>query len=310
MKKVLNIVNGERVIKAMKQANISGSFLPWQDFLHEGPVPETLSLEALSKIRAEFIIKKGLEGFQEVYESFRDRNSTLKSFKKYNTILLWFEHDLYDQLQLIQLLDWFAKYSSTDTQIFIIYPENYLGKSTPRELTNFMLYNRELVTHSHFITARKAWSAFTSKTPQAIYRLLRDDTETLPSLKDAIKRLLEEYPNTTNGLSRTEHQALLIISNGKNRPQNIFEEYQKSEQRIFMGDILFWDILKKLVELNLINSMQNGQDLKLSPLGVEVLRGKKNLLEFHKIDKWIGGVHLTHDTLWCWDIKAEQILKV
>jgi hypothetical protein len=310
MKKILNIINGDIVKNTLKQANISGFFLPWQDFLHEGPVPESLSLEALSKIRAEFISKKGLGEFHEIYQNFRDRDSTLKSFRKYNSILLWFEHDLYDQLQLIQLLDWFAKYSSTATQIFIICPENYLGKSTPRELTNFMLYNREIVTHSHFITARKAWSAFTSKTPQAIYRLLSDDTETLPFLKDAIKRLLEEYPNTTNGLSRTEHQALLIISNGKNRPQEIFEEYQKSEQRVFMGDILFWDILKKLVELNLINSMQDGQDLRLSPLGVEVLRGKKKLFDFHNIDKWIGGVHLTHDNLWCWDIEAEQILKI
>ncbi len=310
MKKVLNIVNSDIVIERMKWANISGSFLSWQDFLHEGPVPENLSLETLSKVRAEFVHKKGFGDFKEVYQRFRDRDSTLKSFKKYDTIFLWFEHDLYDQLQLIQLLDWFAKYSSIDTKIYIISPDNYLGKSTHKELRDFLLYNRELVTRSHFITARKAWSAFTSKTPQAIYRLLRDDMEALPFLTDAIKRLLEEYPNTINGLSRTEHQALMVIANSKNRPQDIFQEYQKSEQRVFMGDILFWDVLKKLVESNLLNSMQNGQDLRLSSLGDEVLRGEKNLLEFYKIDRWIGGVHLTNENLWCWDIKAERISKL
>jgi hypothetical protein len=293
----------------MKQANISGSFLSWQDLLHEGPAPESLSLEALSKRRAEFISQKGLGEFIEIYQSFKDRDSALKSFKKYDKILLWFEHDLYDQLQLIQLLDWFAKYASSNSKISIISPENYLGKATPKELREFLLYNRELVTHNHFITARKAWSAFSSKTPQAIYRLLGDDIEALPLLGDAVKRILEEYPNTTNGLSRTAHQALLIISNGKNTSLDIFLEYQKSEERPFMGDILFWDILKKLVESNLLNSTKNGQELKLTSLGVEVLRGKKNLLEFHKIDRWIGGVHLTPNNLWCWDIKSKQILK-
>ncbi|NEW59727.1 hypothetical protein GSY74_00380 [Sulfurovum sp. bin170] len=260
-------------------------------------------------MRAEFISKKGLGEFSEVYQNFKDRDSTLKSFRKYDKIFLWFEHDLYDQLQLIQLLDWFAKYASTDTQISIISPENYLEKSTPKELREFLLYNRELVTHRHFITARKAWSAFSSKTPQVIYKLLNDDIEALPFLKDAVKRILEEYPNSINGLSRTAHQALLIISDGKQKPQDIFEEYQNSEERLFMGDVLFWDILKRLVEANLLNSMENGRDLKLTSLGVEVLQGKKNLFELHKVDRWIGGVHLTPDNLWCWDIETEQILK-
>jgi hypothetical protein len=308
MKKILNIVNGERVIEIMKQANISGSFLPWKDFLHEGPVPEALSLEALSKIRAEFIAKKGFGEFDEIYQSFRDRDSALKSFRKYSKILLWFEYDLYDQLQLIQILDWFAKYASNSTKISIISPANYLGISTQKELTNFLLYNRELVTHNHFITARKAWSAFSSKTPQAIYKLLDDDTTILPFLRDAIKRVLEEYPNTTNGLSRTAHQALLIISKGKRRPKDIFKEYQKSEERIFMGDVLFWNIIKRLVEANLLNSMQNGKDLRVTSLGMEVLKGKRNLLEFYNTDRWIGGVHLTPDNIWCWDIEKEEIV--
>lgn len=43
----------------MQQAGIAGEFLPWRDVLHEGPVPETPSLEALSKIRAGFIAEKG-----------------------------------------------------------------------------------------------------------------------------------------------------------------------------------------------------------------------------------------------------------
>lgn len=308
MKKILNIVSGDTVIKQMKEAKVFGSFLPWRDFLHEGPAPEALSLEALSKVRARYISKQYLGDFSKVHQSFKDRDSTLKSFKKYDSILLWFEHDLYDQLQLIQLLNWFAKYASNHTKISIIKPENYLAKSTPQELTHFLLYNRETITHNHLITARKAWSAFTSKTPEAIYKLLYDDVEALPFLKDAINRLLEEYPNTKNGLSRTAHQALLIISKGKNRPQDIFEEYQKSEQRIFMGDIIFWNVIKKLTEANLLNYTENGQNLRLTSLGREVLEGKKKLFEFHKINRWIGGVHLTLNNLWCWDIKKRKIV--
>ena len=45
MKNILNITNGDCAVETMKKANIAGLFLPWRDVLHEGPVPDDLSLE-------------------------------------------------------------------------------------------------------------------------------------------------------------------------------------------------------------------------------------------------------------------------
>ena len=39
----------------MKDSGIEGDFLSWLDVLHDGPVPEGLSLEELSEVRADFI---------------------------------------------------------------------------------------------------------------------------------------------------------------------------------------------------------------------------------------------------------------
>lgn len=309
MNKVLNIVNGDIVLNSLKEANIGGSFLPWGDFLHDGAVPEALSLEKLSNIRAKFISQKGLGEFDDIYQEFQDRDSMLKTYQKYDEINLWFENDLYDQLQLIQILDWFAKHASDNNNIFIIYPENYLSKATSKELHDFLLYNKELVTYNHFITARKAWSAFSSKSPYAWYKLLDDDTATLPFLKDAVKRMLEEYPNTTNGLSKTAHQILLSISKGNHNPKDIFIDCQKSETRPFIGEIVFFYIIKELVETNLLNSTKNGKYITLTTLGIEILEGKKNWLNHTRVDRWIGGVHITTNNPWCWDIKSEHIIK-
>jgi hypothetical protein len=309
MTKILNIVNGDIVTNNMKNAHIDGTFLSWGDFLHEGAVPQDLSLEVLSEIRAEFINQKGLGEFSKIYQEFKDRDSMLKTFKKYNKIFLWFENDLYDQLQLIQILDWFAKYASNSTNIYIVHPENYLANSTPKELKSFLLYNKEFVTHNHFITARKAWGAFISKTPYAWYKLLDDDTDSLPFLKDAVKRMLEEYPNSINGLSRTQHQILLSISKGYNNPTDIFNDYQKQEERAFMGEIIFIHTLKELVETNILNSIKNGNYMELTTLGQEVLNGKKDLFNISRVDRWIGGVHITTDNPWCWNIKNQNIIK-
>jgi len=59
MGNILNITNGDYAVEIMKKASISGVFLPWRDALHEGPVPDKLSLEELSKIRAQYIVESG-----------------------------------------------------------------------------------------------------------------------------------------------------------------------------------------------------------------------------------------------------------
>ena len=307
MNKILNIISGETLISLMKDANIPGNFLPWQDFLHEGSVPYGLSLEALSKIRAEFITNKGLGNYDEIYQSFKDRNAQLNAFKKYDKIILWFEDDLYDQLQLIQILDWFAKYSSNSKVLSLISTNQYLSLATHQELQELLLYQKEPVTHNHLIVARKAWSAFTSPTPQAWMKLLNDDISALPFLKDATIRMLEEYPNNINGLSRTAHQALLIISNGETLPEHIFQKYQQSEPKSFMGDVLFFDILNTFVSTDILKSSH--EHLTITPLGERLLKGEENWLHIHPIDYWLGGVHQTKENLWCWDIQTKRVSK-
>lgn len=309
MNKILNIVNGDAIINKLESAGIHGTFLPWQDFLHEGPVPESLSLEALSRIRATYISNKGLGSFEEINQSFKERNATLNSFKKYQKIILWFEHDLYDQLQLIQVLQWFSKYASKSTSISYISCDKHLHSYPPNELKELLLYNREQVSHTHYIIAKKAWSAFCSPTPEAWFKLQDDDISELPFLKNSIIRMLEEYPNTINGLSRTAHHALLIIKNDIHHPQEIFEQYQESEELRFMGDILFWDILKELVDKKLLNAQEEGRYLQITHTGKEVLKGSLNWLNIHQIDKWLGGVHLNHQNLWCWNIESKKIIQ-
>ena len=51
--------------------------------------------------------------------------------------------------------------------------------------------------------------------------------------------MFEEYPNCSNGLSRTAQQALKIIAEGEKRPGRVFSRYQESEDRMFLGDSSF-----------------------------------------------------------------------
>lgn len=304
MNKRLNIVNSDACVVLMKEAGIQGDFLAWRDFLHEGPVPANLSLEKLSEIRANFITQYGLGTFHELFEEFHQRDTQLKAYKDYSHITLWFEHDLYDQLQLLQILSWFAQQDLQETFLTIICTNNHLGESSSQQIQKLLHYETPISTE-HLEIADKAWSAFCHNSPEQWIQLLQEPITLLPYLKEAIYRMLEEYPNTQCGLSRTEFQALTIIATGGDNPLDIFNLYQRHEERRFMGDVVFWKILENFQNYGVIENLEG--KLQLTLLGEELLEGKVYWFNIKPFEKWIGGVKLTPDNLWCWNVEKKQL---
>ena len=319
MRNILNITNGDCAVDIMKKANISGVFLPWRDVLYEGPIPDDLSLEELSRVRAQFIIERKWGAPEETRKSFIQRDNELKSFTEYEKVRLWFEHDLYDQLQIIQILDWFHKNHTGEVELSIICTKQYLGRLSPEEMKKLIKYEQP-ITEDHLELSCKAWSAFRSSSPEAWCGLLNTDTSALPFLEEAVVRLLEEYPSCSNGLSRTAEQALKVILAGEKQPGKVFSGSQGLEERIFLGDSSFWVTLHELLESNpplivlpegmaLTLPVSKEQELTITSTGLDVLAGKINWLEVSRLDRWIGGVHLNPANLWCWSPDSRSIVK-
>ena len=78
------------------------------DVLHDGPVPERLSLEGLSNIRAKFIAECDWDSLENAKDSFRKGDIVFHNWHKSDEVLLWNSFELFDQLHLLQLLDPFA----------------------------------------------------------------------------------------------------------------------------------------------------------------------------------------------------------
>lgn len=319
MESILNITNGDCAVEVMKKADIPGEFLPWRDVLHEGPVPAELSLEELSQVRAEFIVSRGWGKPEAVHRDFVERDNTLKSVNDYDKVILWFEHDLYDQLQIIQILDWFSHNNQNKAAISIICTDNYLGVLSPDKMKSLFEYE-VAVTDRHLNLAKTAWIAFRSSTPEAWFALLDEDTTALPYLNAAIIRLMEEYPDSVTGLSRTAQQALRIISEGEKLPGKVFGRNQQLEDSMFMGDSSFWSILHELLDAcpplltlpegkTLTLPTAKDQELSITPDGLAVLEGNKSWFNIKAIDHWTGGVHFTHANTWCWDAYSGSIVK-
>lgn len=172
---MLHITNGESV--QIRDTGLPGRIVYWNDLLHEGPVPWGLSLRELSRIRESFIA--GFFGMPASEVSFRERDDALDHSADHEEVVLWFEHDLYDQLQLIQILDWCSEQNPGSTKLSLIGTEVYFGSLRPETLRS-LFETRRPVSAAQFDVAKRAWSAFRQPEPVKLLDFWKSDISALP----------------------------------------------------------------------------------------------------------------------------------
>ena len=320
----LIITNGDSAGEILRKAYMGTEVLPWRDVLHEGPVPLTGSHEELSEMRAEFLGGRNWADRAALLENFKARDRGLAHHETFQTVTLWFEHDLYDQLQLIQILDWFAANPRGDGALWLVQAMDFLGPQSPETITKFA-ENKMRASAAQLKLARGAWSAFRQPTPEAWAHLLSEDISALPCLEQAVRRMLQELPAAGSGLSRTQHQILMAINEGISEPRRLFGASQQLEEAAFMGDWSFWGWLDDLASGT--GRLIEGSDARFSPslseeefkayvatplrlnkLGLRVLGGSADYTNEAAVDRWVGGTHLTNDNLWRWDDESGKLV--
>lgn len=322
----LHVLNGDATREIMERSHIPGAYTVWADVLHEGPVPADVDDEEFRRIRHGF--HTSLADFVPADEGaamHRGWDERLASFGDYDEVVLWFEHDLFDQLILIRHLDWFARRDMGRTALSLIcigeFPgvESFagLGQLSPDQLAS-LLGTRQRVTMRQTELGRAAWRAFTSNDPSAIERVLARDSSALPFLRGALMRFLEEYPAVRSGVGRTERQILDGLLRGIRSPLDLFIDGQKREERVFMGDATFWTRLEtlargprplvRLSERPTEGRLPNGE-IELTADGRRVATGELDWVAIGGIDRWFGGVHLVGDRAeWRWDPDRRQLV--
>lgn len=329
MPSVLHITNGDAAGGAIRASGLAGDVLTWRDILHEGPVP-ALPLPALSQVRAEYLAGEGLGERARLSADFSERDATLMRFTDNDHVVLWFEWDLYDQLQLIQLLDFFSAYSlagleETHTRLDIVCIAGYLGE-TPAERFRILHDERLPVSEAMLALGRKAWRAFRSPDPRDVERLLEGNTAALPFLEGALLRELEEFPSLRNGLSRSESQLLEAISGRPLGFSELFRRVSQREERRFCGDVTMAGYLERMSQApeplllfpsgDRVRIPRDGDDsaafrnaqIALTEPGRAVLACERDWIGMGGSDRWLGGVHLDGSRApWRWDTDAGML---
>jgi hypothetical protein len=307
---MLHVTNGDAAAEAIRSTGIDGEVSVWRDVLHEGPVPAGASALELREIRAGFLARCGWAERARALADFAARDERLGvALRGGEEIVLWFEDDLFDQLQLLQVLDRVAA-GPGRARVTAVATDSYFGLLPAPELAAAFARAQALGAVEIEI-GRAAWAAFRSESPRGLEALLASGTDGLPALEAALARLLEQFPGVTDGLSRSERQAVAALAAGALPFEELFDRAQRAEQRRFLGDSVFRLYLDGLAQppAPLVAASEDGEVWRLTDLGRRVLQGEADRLAYGRLDRWLGGVRLlAPHRVWRWDAAAARLV--
>jgi hypothetical protein len=273
----LHVTNGDAaVFDIARAAGVAPeAIVPWRDVLHDGPVPAGLGAEALARVRAAHIAARGWASEAEALVAFLERDARLASHPADAEVVLWFEDDLYDALQLAQIGDRLAGRPGPVTRVAM--PHDRRGGLADAYRAR-----------SRVVPDGRAFAALCSGDPRGWAGFPFMD------------RLLEELPWAGTGLSRLEREVLEALVTGPLGRGELFLAVAEREHPPWLGDTTVWaaaDALDPLVA-------RDGAAWHITAAGESVLAGHAAREPF---DHWVGGVHLVPgEPGWAWDPAAGE----
>jgi hypothetical protein len=299
----LHVGCGDDIRDKLREAGFQAPYLSFDDPQWLGPPPQ---FNAWVAGRAELIASRTGLPRQEVRERVGDSYWKLaRAPKEYERIVLWFEHDLYDQAALARILASFATRKQLP-RIEMIEIDRHpgvgrfigLGQLSPDQLLK-LWPRRERVTARQIAAGKQVWQALQAPTPGPLMEAIEGGVRDLPFMKGALVRHLQELPWTGDGLSLTEREALRALAKGPLTVAEMFATAQKRDPQPFMGDLFFWSVVRDLIEAPNPPATVSAATarlgwpkrvLKLTATGKALLAGKLDWQSTPPLDRWVGGI--------------------
>jgi len=329
---MLHIVNGDAVGDKLKQGTIRGEILVWRELYTEGPIFLQDGDTYQGNIRTKYMENELGIPHEHWVNTNEEQARLLANFTEHEEVVLWFEHDLFDQTMLCYLLHWFSQKRLDRTKLSLLCIGEFpgiaifhgLGQLSVEQLSS-LFSQRQVIGQDVLQLGKKAWETYASPDPRSLSELLQEDTSALAYLRDAFLIHLARFPSPRNGLGITEQTTLELIRSGSNTPLTLFQKVGDSLHRLGMGDLQYWLILRRMSEGSYPLIEVDGQSafpkfgqpvepflntrIRLTDLGRSMLTDydchdcdsdsnfdsdipAQDWVACNGINQWLGGVHL------------------
>ncbi|WP_298485990.1 DUF1835 domain-containing protein [uncultured Maribacter sp.] len=233
MGSLLHITNGDSFTDRLKKLNLDGDIITWREMLCEGKTLNQVGTESFWKTRYEFLHKNYKVSKSWFVEKTLKEYRSLCNHKKEDQIVLWFEYDLFCQVNMLAVISWLKTHRKY-AQISLVCSGKE-GKTDKlyalNELTDAKLLklykNKTILSLDDIEYADYVWQLYCSDNPMRLENLTDFKNYKFHYLEDALKTHLKRFPSISNGLNLMENN-ILQVANAK----------QPSSKKVFLNSLL------------------------------------------------------------------------
>lgn len=292
MRSQLHITNGDTFTLRLEQLNLKGDIITWREMLCEGKTETNVGSESFWKTRFDFLHKNYNVSKSWFVEKTLKEYRSLCNHKQQDQIILWFEYDLFCQINMLAVISW-LKTHRRHAEISMICSGNEDETSTLYGLNDLndeqllkRFENRTVLTQDDIEYADYVWQLYCSDNPIRLENLTDFENYQFDYLSDALLAHLKRFPTIKNGLNEPENRLLelAVLEKPKTR-QALLGSMLKNQGRYGFADSQYERILTSIKPL-----FTSFNPVRLSRKGKQILDGKTNIYsQLRDNESYLGG---------------------
>lgn len=310
MSSQLHITNGDSFTQRLKTLNLKGDIITWREMLCEGKTETNVGSESFWKTRFDFLHKHYNVSKSWFVEKTLKEYRSLCNHKQQDQIILWFEYDLFCQINMLAVISWLKTHrryadislvcSGKEDDTDKLYALNELNDEQLLELYK----NRIHLSQNDIEYADYVWQLYCSDNPIRLENLIDFDNYQYAYLSDAIKTHLKRFPTIKNGLNEIENRILeLSLSDKPSSKKALLGAILRNQGYYGFGDTQFQRVITNLKPL-----FTGFNPVRLSKKGKDILAGNTSYYsELRDESIYLGGA-LKYNYLY--NTASDRILKL
>lgn len=310
MKSLLHITNGDSFTEKLQTLPLKGDIITWREMLCEGKTLSTVGSESFWKTRFEFLNKNYKVSKSWFVEKTLKEYRSLCNHKQQDQIVLWFEYDLFCQVNMLAVLSWLKTHrrhaeislvcSGKEDESDKLYALNELSD----EKLVSLYENRTVLSQDDIEYADYVWQLYCSDNPIRLENLTDYKNYKFDYLADAVEAHLQRFPTIKNGLNGVENHILNLAINEKPKTKREFLGKILSNQGMYgFGDSQYERMLSTMKPL-----FSSFSPVRLNKQGKEVMQSKSNFYaQLRDSEAYLGGA-LKYNFLY--NTASNRILKL
>ncbi|HEY9116643.1 MAG TPA: hypothetical protein VIN11_02390 [Roseivirga sp.] len=256
MSNSLHILNGDSTLQIFQQSSLEGQTFVWREVLCDGPIHSEFNNPAFWEQRKSYMsafVTTAADYEEKVLQPFKSIEEKIATFDE---IVLWFEYDLFCQINMLTLIHWLGELRSSTQTISLVCSGKMdesdklygLGELKPEQLEK-LFQNRLKLNTREFNFASGVYQAYCSPNPDSLYTYILMPSDEFVYTSDALSAHFRRFPYVDSGLSEIEQKILELIGQGVDNANDLVGQLLRWQKHYGFGDLQYFQILNDLKPL-------------------------------------------------------------